>query len=144
MNRRRALSAVVLAVLTLILGSASPVVANHNAGGPQTTGGVIINSCQSEGSIYVTSQRPVDSYTVVPTCKRSDQPPSHPILRNVQGFKVSVGYRAINVRTGYVYVGGQYHYMCCNNTVLTLRVDWLGNNALMLTTIPKTMFSLAA
>lgn len=126
MTRRVVLA--VLAAVALLFGLSSPAGANHNANGPQTTGGVVINSCQSEGSIYVSRDKPADYYAVVPTCKQSNLPASRPIMKNVQGFKVASGYRAINVKTGYVYVGGEWHYMCCNNTVLTLRVDWLGNN----------------
>ena len=126
---RKSRIVVPLMAVAVMLNVVTTAVASHNKNGPQTTGGVIINSFQSEGSIYVSRDRPADYYSVVPTGKRSDQPVSRPIMKNVQGFKVANGYNAINVKTGYTYVGGEWHYMCCNNTVLTLRVDWLGNNS---------------
>lgn len=97
---------------------------NHNRYGPQTTGGNVYNAYWSESSLKITDDRPAHSYQVMGRGQRSGQ---NGFYSNVQGFRVESGYNAINTNTGYIYVGGQWHYMCCNNTFLSLAVDWLGN-----------------
>lgn len=97
---------------------------NHNRYGPQTTGGNVYNVYWSEASLKITDDRPAWS---VWTLNRGSRSCTGSYTCNVQGFYVSSGYSAINTNTGYIYVGGQWHYMCCNNTFLSIAVDWLGN-----------------
>lgn len=107
--------------------SAEPAVqvpANHNRYGPQTYGGNVYNAYWSEGSINITDDRPVWSQWNLTRGSRSC---TGYYTCNVQGFHVPSGWNAKNTKTGYIYVGGQWHYMCCNNTFLSLAVDWTGD-----------------
>jgi hypothetical protein len=109
--------ALVLALVATLAISSAPAQASHNAGGPQTSGGSLYNHYDSVAGIYVTDDRPAYSY-------RYTLPGNWASYSNVQGFKSASGTNMINVQTGYVYGGGVWHYMCCNNTKLVLRVRW--------------------
>lgn len=114
MTKGKTFIAAFILALASIFASAIPASA--------TTGGSIYNTCSSNGSIYITAQHPMQSYTSLPRCTAS----YNFGMSNVQGFKVGAGWQLKNVNTGYIYSSNVWHYMCCNNVHINFLVTWVG------------------